>query len=102
MKDPNTEIHELIRWLGNRKQIFNIHMRNIKGGWGNFQEVYPDEGDMDFYQVMRTLRDIEYPYMIMPDHVPKHEDDINGDQAFAFSYGYLKALIQAVQSEVEA
>lgn len=99
MKDPNTEIHEVIRYLGQRNQIFNIHMRNIKGGWGNFQEVYPDEGDMDFLEVARTLRDVGYKYMIMPDHVPKHPDDADGSQGFAFSYGYIKGLIQAVYAE---
>ncbi len=100
MKDPDQEIHEVIRYVGGRNQIFNIHMRNIKGGWGNFQEVFPDNGDMDFLQVMRSLRDVGYKYMIMPDHVPKHDDDPRGSQAFAFCYGYLNALIKAVNSEV--
>ncbi len=34
LKDPDTEIHPIIEWTGARKQIFNIHYRNIKGGWG--------------------------------------------------------------------
>ena len=84
MKDPNTEIYELICYAGDRNQIFNVHMRNIKGGWGNFQEVYPDNGDMDFVDVMRSLRDVQYKYMIMPDHIPKHHDDPDGSQGFAF------------------
>jgi mannonate dehydratase len=33
---------------------------------------------------------------MMPDHVPQHPDDKGGDQAFAFAYGYIRALIQAV------
>lgn len=102
MKDPNKEIHEVIRYVGGSNQIFNIHMRNIKGGWGNFQEVFPDNGDMDFLQVMRSLRDVGYKYMIMPDHVPKHDEDPGGSQAFAFCYGYLNALIKAVNAEVVA
>jgi len=31
--------------------------------------------------------------------MPRHADDPDGLQAFAFGYGYLKALIQAVNSE---
>ena len=73
-----------------------------QGGCGSFQEVFPDNGDMDFLQVMRSLRDVGYKYMIMPDHVPKHDDDPSGSQAFAFCYGYLNALIKAVNSEVAA
>lgn len=102
MRNPDKEVHDVIRYVGERKQIFNVHMRNIKGGWGNFQEVYPDNGDVDFHKVMQTLRDVQYPYMIMPDHVPHHADDPDGSQAFAFCYGYLGALIKAVNAEATA
>ena len=40
--------------------LFNIHYRNIKGGLHNFQEVWPDEGDVDMHEVARTLRDVGY------------------------------------------
>jgi mannonate dehydratase len=99
LKDPKTEILPVIRWVGERKQIFNIHFRNIKGGWDQFQEVYPDNGDMDMYQVIKALRDVDYPYMVMPDHVPHHTDPESNNQAFAFAYGYIKGLIQAVSGE---
>ena len=51
---------------------------------------------MDMLDVMRTLHEVDYPYMVMPDHLPRHPDDPGGRQAFAFGYGYIKALIQAV------
>ncbi len=100
LKDPNTEIHEIINWIGERNQIFNIHLRNIKGGWNNFQEVYLDNGDVDILHVIRTLRDVGYSGMLCPDHVPSHSDPESTNQAFAFSYGYIKALLKAVESEV--
>jgi len=31
--------------------------------------------------------------------LPRHADDPGGLQAFAFGYGYIKALIQAVNSD---
>ncbi|MBT5705425.1 MAG: mannonate dehydratase, partial [Verrucomicrobia bacterium] len=58
LKDPKTEILPIIKWVGDRKQIFNVHLRNIIGGFGNFQEVYPDNGDMDLFQVIKALRDV--------------------------------------------
>jgi len=100
LRDPGTDILPIIKYLGERKQIFNVHFRNIKGGWDQFKEVYPDNGDMDLYQVARALRDVQYPYMLMPDHVPVHSDRASSLQAFAFCYGYIKAMIQAVNSEV--
>jgi mannonate dehydratase len=98
LQDPNREIHDVIRYLGKRKKIFNIHFRNIRGKLGDFQEVYPDEGDMDMLQIMRTLHEIDYENMVMPDHTPRHPDDPGGLQGFAFSYGYIKALLLAVET----
>jgi len=99
LKDPKTEILPIIKWVGERNQIFNIHLRNIRGGWDNFQEVYPDNGDMDFVKVVKALRDVGYPYMVMPDHVPHHPAPGSEDQAFAFAYGYINALIAMVKDE---
>ena len=38
--------------------------------------------------------------MLMPDHVPGHPDDSHGLQAFAFAYGYIIAILQAVAALV--
>jgi mannonate dehydratase len=96
LQDPGKEIFDVIRYFGSRKKIFNVHFRNIRGKRDDFQEVYPDEGDIDFVKAMMVYKEIEYPYMMMPDHVPSHKDDPGGNQAFAFAYGYIRALIQAV------
>ena len=99
LTDPKTEILPIIKWVGERKQIFNIHLRNIKGGLNNFREVYPDNGDMDFHQIIRTLRDVGYAGMVMPDHIPQHADPASALQGHAFAFGYLKGLIHAVANE---
>jgi len=87
---------EFIRFFGVRKKIFNVHFRNIRGRRDEFAEVYPDEGDVDMVQAMRVYREVGYDQMIMPDHMPTHADDPESLQAFAFGYGYIKALIQSV------
>jgi mannonate dehydratase len=102
LKDPKNDIMSIIKWVGERNQIFNVHLRNIKGGWNNFQEVYPDNGDMNFLHVMRALRDVGFSGMVMPDHVPVHAGDEKHHQAFAFAYGYIKGLIQAVSDEARS
>lgn len=99
LKDPRTEIIPIIKWLGERNQIFNIHLRNIKGEWNNFMEVYPDNGDMDFLEIIRTLRDVGYDGMVMPDHIPYHQDPASNLQGHAFAFGYNKALLQVVERE---
>jgi mannonate dehydratase len=37
--------------------------------------------------------------MIMPDHLPNHPDDASQREGFAFAYGYIRGLIQAVAEE---
>lgn len=101
LKDPRTEILPIIKWVGDRKQIFNIHLRNIKGGWNNFQEVYPDNGDMNFVEVVRALRNVGFDGMVMPDHVPHHEDPVANAQSFAFCYGYIKGLLQTISDDLQ-
>ena len=98
LRDPKTEIHDVIRELGGRKKIFNVHFRNIRGGRDDFQEVYPDEGDMNMVHVAQSLQEVEYPYMLMPDHVPSHPEDPGGRQGFAFSYGYIKGILQTLET----
>jgi mannonate dehydratase len=101
LRNPRREIREVIRYFGSRKKIFNIHFRNIRGRRDDFQEVFPDEGDLDMVEVARTLQGVGYPYMVMPDHMPGHPDDPRGLQAFAYGYGYIKGILQAVQNGLD-
>lgn len=99
LKNPREEIYEAIRYFGSRGKIFNVHFRNIKGGFLHFQETFPDNGDVDFLRAIRAYRDIGYDGMLMPDHVPKIDGDTDGRQAFAYCFGYIQALIQIVNEE---
>ena len=96
---PGEQIFDVIRYFGERKKIFNVHFRNIAGGFLNFRETFIDNGDVDMLKAMRTYRDVGYDGMMMPDHVPDIEGDANDLQGFAFAFGYIKALIAAVSAE---
>ncbi len=106
LENPANDLYDIIKYFGKRKKIFNIHYRNIRGGLHNFQEVWPDEGDLDMHEIARALRDVDYPYMLMPDHAPSHPNDqapkgVSGrvTQAWAFQFGYIIAMIQAIKKE---
>lgn len=99
LENPSEEIFDVIRYFGTRKKIFNVHFRNIRGHRNDFEEVYPDEGDIDFVKAIRVYKEIGYPYMLMPDHVPLAESDPGSLQSFAFCYGYIRGLIQYVNHE---
>ena len=99
VEDPRTEVPEIIRYFGSRKKIFLCHFRNIVGGRDKFQEVWPDEGAMNMHRNMKALKEVGYEHMVVPDHAPGHKDPESGRQAFAFEFGYIKAMIQAVMDE---
>jgi mannonate dehydratase len=96
LKKPGEEIFDVIRYFGSRGQIFNVHFRNIRGGFLNFQETFIDDGDVDMLKAMRAYKEVGFSGMMMPDHVPRIDGDGRGLQAFAYTFGYIKALIAAV------
>jgi mannonate dehydratase len=96
---PGEQIFGVIRYFGERRKIFNVHFRNIAGGFLNFRETFIDDGDVDMLKAMRVYREVGYDAMIMPDHVPAIEGDTGNQQGFAFAFGYIKALIAAVAAE---
>ena len=99
LENPRADIYDVIRYFGERGKLFNIHFRNINGGLGDFVEVFPDEGDVDMLKALRTLKEVGYRYMIMPDHVPGISGAEPQQVGFAYTYGYIHALLQAVNDE---
>ena len=103
LDDPKTELPPIVEYFSERKKIFNVHFRNIRGGLNDFVEVWPDEGDVNMHQLAKIFHRTGYPYMLMPDHAPIHPDDVAPEgvsgrvrQGWAFQFGYIKAMIQAV------
>jgi mannonate dehydratase len=99
LQEPGKEIFDVIRYFGTRGKIFNVHFRNIRGGFLRFQETFPDDGDVNFVQAIRVYKEVGYDGMLMPDHVPRIKGDQGGAQAFAYAFGYINALIQMVNQE---
>jgi mannonate dehydratase len=99
LDDPGAEINDAVRWFGERDKIFNIHFRNIKGRKLSFMEVFPDEGDMDMWGLVQVLAEVDYKYMLMPDHVPSISADPDHAIAFSYCFGYIRALLQVMAGE---
>ena len=102
LERPGEEICGVIRDFGLRKKIFNVHFRNIRGGVMDFVEVLPDDGDVDMIEALRAYQEVGYEYMIMPDHVPGISGPAPGDVAFGYSFGYVRAAMQALSIQDDA
>jgi mannonate dehydratase len=99
LDDPGTEIFDVIRWFGERNKLFNVHFRNIKGKKLDFMEVFPEEGSMDMWKSIQVYKEVGYPYMLMPDHVPTIAGRDPSGVAFAFVYGYITAMLQVLEAD---
>lgn len=96
LDDPGREIFDVIRWFGERGKLFNVHFRNIRGRKLDFMETFPDEGDMDMVRSVQVYKEVGYKYMAMPDHAPKVSGPDPVGTAFAFCYGYITGVMQAL------
>lgn len=99
LSNPGEEIYDVIRYFGERRKIFNVHFRNIRGGRLHFEETFPDNGSVDMPRAMRVYKEVGYDAMMMPDHVPLLGVPAGQAQAFAFEFGYIRGVMQAVYGE---
>lgn len=92
------QVYDAIRYFGERRRIFWVHFRNVRGGLLRFDEVYPDEGDVDMLKALRTYKQVGYNGVVVPDHVPHSDlDTPHGHRSRAYCFGYIKALLQTVE-----
>ena len=94
--DEDTMWERIDHWLRNIMPVAEEYGIQIKGSLGDFVEVFPDEGDVDMLRALRTFKEVGYRYMIMPDHVPGLSGAEPQQVGFAYTYGYIHALLQAI------
>ncbi|MES1260367.1 MAG: mannonate dehydratase [Acidobacteriota bacterium] len=94
-------VFDMIRDFGGRGKIFEVHFRNVTGPLPHFVETFPDDGYMDMYQVMKTLREVKFNGAAEPDHVPKLAGDSGLLRAgTSYCVAYMKALVRRANEEV--
>ena len=97
--EMGTNVIEAIRYFGSRKKIFYVHFRDVRGTAGNFVETFIDEGQTDMFEAMKAYKEVGFDGPIIVDHTPHIVDDSTwGHRGRAYAMGYIKALIQAVES----
>jgi mannonate dehydratase len=94
------DIPALIRKFGEQDQIVFVHFRDVVGTVPEFHETFVDEGNFDEYEAMQALHDVGFDGAVLPDHVPHVEGDTQwGHRGNAYTAGYLRGLITAVERE---
>lgn len=94
------DVNEVLRIFAERDEIVFIHFRDVVGTVPRFHETFVDEENFDTAEVVRTLYDIGYDGIVIPDHVPLMEGDSDWrHRARGFTIGYLRGVIDSVGSE---
>jgi mannonate dehydratase len=94
------DVESVIRRFGERDQIVFIHFRDVVGSMPKFHETFVDEGNFDTTAAVRTLSDVGYDGVVIPDHVPELVDDDDWrHRARALTVGYLRGVIDSVATE---
>jgi mannonate dehydratase len=94
------DVVETIREFGCKGHIYQVHFRNISSSMPDFHETFPDNGYLNMYEIMKVLDEVNFDGMVVPDHVPVcHGSEAGPKTGEAFIFGYIRALMQAVESE---
>ena len=89
---------DAIRHFGERGKILYVHLRDVQGIVPRFRESFVDEGNSDILEVLKTLREVGFTGLLLPDHVPHMVDDTPwGHRSWAYAVGYIKALVSVVE-----
>ena len=84
-----------IRHFGGQEKIIYVHFRDVIGRAEEFHETFIDCGQVNTFEVLKTLKEVGFTGFMITDHVPSIIDDTPwGHRGRAHCIGYMQALIQ--------
>jgi len=100
------------RFFGERDRISHVHFRNVRvrTRYLEYTEVFPDEGQVDMFAVMKELVRQRYPRFVYPEHPRALDADREqpgfrsyypgggGYAGLVYNVAYTKAMLQAALS----
>lgn len=103
---------EVCRYFGERDRINHAHYRNVRvrTPYVDYTEVFPDEGEVDMFSVMRELVRLRYSRALYPEHPRALDSDRElagfdpyypgggGYTGLVYNVGYTKAMLQAAMT----
>jgi mannonate dehydratase len=103
---------EVCRYFGEKDRINHVHYRNVRvrKPYVAYTEVFPDEGQVDMFAVMRELVRLKYSRAFYPEHPRALDSDRElegfnpyypgggGYSGLVYNVAYTKAMLQAALS----
>jgi len=108
-KEMGEDPVEVCRYFAGRKRINHMHFRNVlvEKPYEKYAEVFPDEGEVDMFGVMKELVQQKYTGTIYPEHPRALDYDRQqsgsrrgypgggGYAGITYNVAYAKAMLQA-------
>ncbi len=108
-KEMGEDPVEVCRYFASRKRINHMHFRNVRveKPYEKYAEVFPDEGEVDMFGVMKEIVRQKYNGTIYPEHPrgldydrqqPDFRQGYPGGGGYAgitFNFAYARAMLQA-------
>ncbi len=92
-----TSVLDAVRYFGSRNKIVYVHFRDVQGTVPSFNECFINEGNVDPFTVMQTLKEGGFTGFMIPDHVPAMVGDTDwGHRGRAYAIGYMTAMLELV------
>ena len=92
-------IYEVVDRYSRTGRIGYVHFLNVRGRVPHYDEVFVDEGDVDMLRVLRILKQNEFNGVLVPDHTPQMSCDDPWHVGQAFTLGWMKAALTAIDDE---
>ncbi len=99
-KSWGKDIIDTVKYFGPRNKIFKVHLRNVNRPLPHFVETFIDDGYFDMSKIMKALRESDVDCFLIADHWPEMVGAPR--TGFAFTMGYIQALLERANEEVEA
>jgi mannonate dehydratase len=104
---------EVCRYFASRQRINHVHFRNVvvRKPYENYTEVFPDEGQVDMFAVMKELVRRKYTGVIYPEHprgldYDREQPGFNvyypgggGYAGLVYNIAYARAMLQAALAD---
>jgi mannonate dehydratase len=95
-KQMGKDVFDAARAFARMGKLWKIHFRNVSAPIPYFVETFVDNGYTDMLKLMKTLVEVDFRGALIADHVPTM---VGGPRTgWAYSIGYIKALLAAVSA----
>ena len=93
------DVHTATEHYASLGRIAYLHFRNVRGKVPNYKETFIDDGEIDVFRILRTLKKARYEGVMIPDHTPQMSCSAPWHAGMAHALGYLGAALKAVMAE---